>query len=242
MGDCTQADCDDVDLVVCLGGDGTVFGVQRWLTTQPLLAVNSDPQRSIGHVTRLTIDRVAAAIEAWENGSAQEELLPRLQVCIADKADPSCDLKQPFLNDCLFTNQNPAEMTRYKLESPDGEEVHYSSGVWISTAAGSTAAIASAGFGQTFEDHESALLFLVREPFTQRCPTRLIKGAQLPPQHLALTAALPGMQIFDIDGAHSARPVPPDPRRAFQPARIRCALFSAKTLAIRQRPCLNQTR
>ena len=166
VGDCSREDCEKADLVVCVGGDGTVFGVQRWLSSQPLLAVNSDPQRSVGHVTRLTIDRVEAALAAWESGKAHEELLPRLQVCIADKTDPSCDIKQPFLNDCLFTNQNPAEMTRYQLAAPEGEELQYSSGVWISTAAGSTAAIASAGFGQTYEDHESALLFLVREPFT----------------------------------------------------------------------------
>ena len=186
VGDCTKTDCDQVDLVVCVGGDGTVFGVQRWLSNQPLLAVNSDPQRSVGHVTCLTVDAVAATLAAWEADKAQEELLPRLQVCISDKNYPSCGINHPFLNDCLFTNQNPAEMTRYRLENPKGSELQYSSGVWVSTAAGSTAAIASAGFGATYEDHVAALLYLVREPFAQR-NHQLTKGTQLPPQGLKLT-------------------------------------------------------
>ena len=207
VGDCTKEDCDQADLVVCVGGDGTVFGVQRWLTHQPLIAVNSDPARSVGHVTRLTVDAVSATLAAWKLGNAREERMPRLQVCINDTTRPDEEASLPFLNDCLFTNQNPAEMTRYQLVSPDGEELQYSSGIWIATAAGSTAAIASAGFGQTYDDQEAALLFLVREPFKQR-NHQLIKGAQLPPVGLTITAALPGMQIY-LDGAHSARPIPP---------------------------------
>ena len=191
VGDCTKADCDQADLVVCVGGDGTVFGVQRWLTHQPLIAVNSDPARSVGHVTRLTVDAVA---QLWPRG---RWAMPAKNACrgcrFASKTRRTPTRKPAFPSSTTASLpiKTLREMTRYQLVSPDGEEeLQYSSGIWIATAAGSTAAIASAGFGQTYNDQEAALLFLVREPFKQR-NHQLIKGAQLPPVGLTITAALP---------------------------------------------------
>ena len=56
----------------------------------------------------------------------------------------------PILNDILFANLYPAAVTRYKIKYNGRQEVHKSSGVWISTATGSTAAISAAG-GKVYE-------------------------------------------------------------------------------------------
>jgi NAD+ kinase len=119
-----------------------------------------------------------------------------------DKGQP-----RAILNECLFASANPAAMSRYVLINGDQRESQRSSGVWVSTAAGSTAAIRSAG-AEPIEAHRSALLFQVREPFQGRAPMTLLGGQQVPPSGLSLMPAMPGISVF-IDGPHFKRSVPP---------------------------------
>jgi NAD+ kinase len=194
-------DAEGKDLVVTVGGDGTVLTANSLAADIPLLTVNSDPQGSIGMYTRCTADTFAALFEAWLAGKAVEEIIPRLQVRI--------DSGQPWrvLNECLFGAANPAAMTRYVIEAGGERESQRSSGVWVATAAGSTAAIRSAGM-EPVDAHVPALLFQVREPFTGRGPMALLSGRQLPPTGLRLMPAMPGVSLF-VDGPHFHRTVPP---------------------------------
>ncbi|MFW5829584.1 MAG: NAD(+)/NADH kinase [Planctomycetota bacterium] len=194
-------DLAGIDLVVCVGGDGTVLAVAGLLPAVPLLAVNSDPSRSVGHFTRYRDHEMGACLERLRSGAAEVEAIPRLTACVGEQ--PAC---HHILNDALFTNENPAAMTRYRLRIDQQTELQHSSGVWISTGAGSTAAIHSAGL-DPISPHESALLFLVREPYQGRGPLRLLRGRHLPPQTLELTAAATGIRLY-IDGSHSWLPVP----------------------------------
>jgi NAD+ kinase len=194
-------DAEGKDLVVTVGGDGTVLTANSLAADIPLLTVNSDPQGSIGMYARCTAETFAALFEAWLAGRAVEEIIPRLQVRI--------DSGQPWrvLNECLFGAANPAAMTRYVIEAGGERESQRSSGVWVATAAGSTAAIRSAGM-EPVDAHQPALLFQVREPFTGRGPMALLSGRQLPPQGLRLMPAMPGVSLF-VDGPHFHRTVPP---------------------------------
>lgn len=194
-------DAEGKDLVVTVGGDGTVLTANSLDADIPLLTVNSDPGGSIGMYTRCTADNFAALFEAWLAGKAVEEIIPRLQVRI--------DSGQPWrvLNECLFASANPAAMTRYVIDVAGQRESQRSSGVWVSTAAGSTAAIRSAGM-EPVDPHLPALLFQVREPFTGRGPMALLSGRQLPPTGLRLMPAMPGVSLF-VDGPHFHRTVPP---------------------------------
>jgi NAD+ kinase len=196
-------DARGMDLIVTVGGDGTVFTANTLDTAAPYLTVNSDPGNSVGNFTRVQSAGVGAAVEAWRRGRARSETLPRLAVTVSDR-------RWTVLNDCLFSSSNPAAMTRYVLEEPRGREAQRSSGVWIATAAGSTAAIRSAGM-QPMPAHLAALLYKVREPFLRAAgpgpdaavpPERvchLLEGRQTPPAHLRLTAAGPGIALY-IDG------------------------------------------
>jgi NAD+ kinase len=194
-------DLAGIDLVVTVGGDGTVLAVANLVTTTPLLAVNSDPARSVGHYTRWRADSAGAGYQAWRNGSHAIEAIPRLTACVGEQ--PAC---HHILNDCLFTNENPGAITRYVLRCGGREELHHSSGVWVATGAGSTAAIHSAGM-QPCSPHEPVLLFKVREPYHGRGRLHLLEGRCLPPAQLELVAAIPGIRLY-IDGSHSYLPVP----------------------------------
>ena len=195
-------DADQADLIVTVGGDGTVFAVNALHVTRPLITVNSDPSRSVGHFTRCTVDGFRALFAAWRAGGTKIEPIPRLQVSTADGAG----VPHRILNDCLFTSRNPAAITRYVLDSDGTSEPQQSSGVWIATAAGSTAGIRSAGLEPPLAPGQEALLFKVREPFQGRGIARILDGRQLPPRGLALTATMPGIDLY-LDGPHRRVPL-----------------------------------
>ena len=65
----------------------------------------------------------------------------------------------------LFANISPAATTRYTLRLGERKEEQKSSGIWISTAAGSTAAISAAG-GTVFPILDERCQFFIRELYS----------------------------------------------------------------------------
>jgi NAD+ kinase len=193
-------DADAAALVITVGGDGTVFTANTLRTKAPFLTVNSDPTSSIGHFTRARAETFRDLLARWRSRTARLEAVPRLEVRVGDRS-------WRILNDCLLSSHNPAAMTRYLLEVDGRGEQQRSSGVWVATAAGSTAAIHSAG-ADPVEPHLPALLFRVREPFQSQAPATVLAGAQLPPRGLRLTPSIPGVALY-IDGPNITVPLPP---------------------------------
>ena len=70
-------DAEGKDLVITVGGDGTVLTANSLDADIPLLTVNSDPAGSIGMYTRCFADNFAALFDAWLAGTAVEEIIPR---------------------------------------------------------------------------------------------------------------------------------------------------------------------
>jgi NAD+ kinase len=160
------------DLVVSLGGDGTFFAAARYVNNHtPILGINSDPSSSLGLWTCADRDNFQGPLEAALAGRLPAVTLNRMAVVINGKEIP----QRPF-NDVLFAHRNPAAMTRYRLSVNGRLEDQKSSGLWVATAAGSTAAIRSAG-GRRMPVTSRLLQYLVREPYTwpQR-RYRLVRG------------------------------------------------------------------
>ena len=128
------------DLVVIVGGDGTVLDFARLIGSTPVLAVNSSPSTSVGHFCCATADTLESVLDRVFAGRAQPLSLSRIRVTV--DGEPA---HWPALNDVLFAHANPAATSRYLLRIGDVAEVQKSSGIWISTSAGSTGAIRSAG-------------------------------------------------------------------------------------------------
>ena len=159
-------DCKDVKAVITVGGDGTVLEASHNLNDSevPLIGIRSSAM-SVGflcYVTENEIDLLANRLKQDEVNYLSVERLKAKVV----KADGSTFLTPPVLNDFLYTNQNPAETTRYLFEFDGNKEEHKSSGVWISTAAGSTAAISAAG-GEVYPIEYKQFQYVIREPY---CP------------------------------------------------------------------------
>ena len=189
------------DLVLTIGGDGTFLEASHFMEKGLLMGVNSSPDHSVGHFCRATADNFSRRLNDLLHDRLHIRSLSRLQVRIND--DPPLP---PVLNDVLFTNLNPAGTTRYVLKLRNREEEQKSSGLWIATAAGSTAAIHSAG-GRLLPIGSRQFQYVVREPYLargQRC--RLRRGLLQPRQKLQIITVMDDSALY-LDGPHATYPI-----------------------------------
>jgi NAD+ kinase len=187
----------NVDLVIAVGGDGTVLSSAHFLDhgTIPLLGINSDPniskedrivkqkitdeRRSHGALCLCTSQNMEEHLKYVLYGSGQMELRTRIQCTV--KSTFSETRLVPALNDLLLANPSPAAVSRFRMgwlqpvsvshknenspssSSPSSAELNetpygtvsrfggetfdvlnsinvWSSGMWVCTATGSTAA------------------------------------------------------------------------------------------------------
>lgn len=147
------------DLVLSVGGDGTLFAAAGYVRGIPVLGVNSDPHHSLGLWTGADRRSFPAALDLALEGRLPALSLQRMRVEVN-----GVPLEVQAFNDVLFAHRNPAAMTRYRLTVGARTEDQKSSGIWIATAAGSTAAIRSAG-GRRMPLTSRRLQYLVREPY-----------------------------------------------------------------------------
>jgi NAD+ kinase len=184
------------NLVLSVGGDGTFLEVARYAGDLPILGVNSDPERSTAFFCAANRSTIRPHLEALMAGKVGEVRLARIQVTLNDRLLPYY-----ALNDLLVAHANPAAMTSYTLDIGSVREPQRSSGLWIATAAGSTAAIRAAG-GRILPLRSRKLQYLVREPYNgDRCRYRLRRGIIGPETLLAVTSRTRRGRLF-IDGPH----------------------------------------
>mmetsp|Transcript_1804 Transcript_1804/g.4011 ORF Transcript_1804/g.4011 Transcript_1804/m.4011 type:complete len:354 (+) Transcript_1804:132-1193(+) len=201
----------DIDLMVAVGGDGTVLSAAHFLDhgTIPLLGINSDPNVSIEdrQVTKKKRDErkshgalcACTALDIKDSvapilfGEKEDSLSKRTRIRCKVKSTFSETRVVPALNDLLIANPSPGAVSRFRLGwlsklnselDVDGDVSSvpkaagtrfagisydikhglnvWSSGMWISTSTGSTAAMAAAG-GQPMNLDSSDLQFMIRE-------------------------------------------------------------------------------
>jgi NAD+ kinase len=189
------------DLLLSVGGDGTFLEVARHAVDIPVLGVNSDPQHSTAFFCAADRTTIQQRLEALLAGTLREVRLARLQANINGTSLPHY-----ALNDLLVAHANPAAVTSYTLRLGAHSESQKSSGIWIATAAGSTAAIRAAG-GRIMPLRSRKLQFLVREPyFGDGCRYRLLRGLVAPDTPLEVTSKMRRGCLF-MDGPHLRFPL-----------------------------------
>src|SRR4029077_5042421 len=110
------------------------------------------------------------------------------------------------LNDVLLTHSSPGATSRYVLRVGRVEEVQRSSGLWISTAAGSTAGIRGAG-GRVLPLLSDRMQYAVRELYVPpgEKPFRLRAGLAPRGSEIRVVCRMVNGALF-IDGPR--HPVP----------------------------------
>jgi NAD+ kinase len=160
----------------------------------PVLGVNSDPEHSLGLFCGATEADFAQRLRAALAGKLKAVRLARLGVRINGRPVP-----ERALNEVLFSRRDPAAMARYRLAAGGRTEEQRSSGLWISTAAGSTAAIRAAG-GRRMPLTDERLQLVAREPY--RRDGRPYHLERLTTRRPVRVQALTGGAAIWIDGEH----------------------------------------
>lgn len=188
---------EEFDLVISVGGDGTALDISHRITNTPLLAINSDPDSSIGYFCAGTARDFPELLARTLEQTWQPFKLRRFRMRINGEI---CSV--PALNDVLIAHHNPAAVSRYLLTINGNEpEEQKSSGIWISTPAGSTAAIRSAG-GYVLPLDSQRLQYLVREPYPMAGRSyHFLKGIRPLGERFEVISKMAEGRIF-IDGPH----------------------------------------
>lgn len=149
------------DLVITVGGDGTLLRTSHGVGATPILAINSAPSFSVGFFCGAKKDgSIQKTVRAALRGKLPRATLTRMQVSLNGEV-----MHQRVLNDALFCHQSPAATSRYIIDYAGIVEEQKSSGFWIGPAAGSTAAQRSAG-GSVLPLSSKSLQCVVRELYT----------------------------------------------------------------------------
>ncbi|MBF0545241.1 MAG: hypothetical protein HQM08_12455 [Candidatus Riflebacteria bacterium] len=118
-------------LIITLGPDGLVVNTAKYLTMEPILAFNPDPERIDGVLLPF-----ASEIADWCITSALTDSLPIKCVSMA-KAQLNDGQALHGFND-IFIGVKSHVSARYRIEIGKKFENHSSSGIIVSTGAGST--------------------------------------------------------------------------------------------------------
>jgi NAD+ kinase len=190
-----------VDLIVTVGGDGTLlWAAQSVGANAPVLAVNSAPGDSVGFFCSAKRETVGDALSDALKGKSRATQLTRMRVLVDGEV-----VAPHVLNDVLYTHTVPAATTRYTLAYKKQRAQHKSSGLWVATAAGSTAAIYSAG-GKPQPIGSQRLQFRVREPYVFDRKVKLTSGFVAPGETLTVESHIRNGRLY-FDGPRRAHPV-----------------------------------
>lgn len=217
------------DLVVTVGGDGTLLWVSHAVGETPMLGVNSAPQDSVGFLCGTRMGEVYPHLEAIAKGAAPRVKLARMQVGVDDEV-----VHRRVLNDVLFANPHPAHTSRYLVSFRGTLEEQKSSGLWVSTAAGSTAAIRSAG-GRLLSLRSKLLQFVVREPYSaDGNPYATPRGLVHAGEKLEVLNKMRECRLY-IDGPRLSHPVELGQRVSFSSSDEPLTLMGVSPRAVSER-------
>ena len=197
------------DLIITLGQDGLVANTAKYVGRQPIIAVNPDPERFDGILLPFLPTQVTRAVE--------KVIEQRCRIRAVTLAEAKLNDGQRLLafND-LFLGAQTHVSARYRVRWNKLEEPQSSSGVLVSTGAGSTgwmssvfnmtAGVAALVGGPRMKSmrldwEDRRLLFVVREPFVSRhSQANVVAGIVEPQQVLELESLMPSGGVIFSDG------------------------------------------
>ncbi|MGC4119108.1 MAG: NAD+ kinase [Myxococcales bacterium] len=200
------------DLVVAVGQDGLVANVAKYVGAQPIVAVNPDPERFDGVLLPFRTPDAKAAVQRVLEGKA------RLRQITLAEARLSDGQRLLGFND-LYIGASTHVSARYRIGTGKLQEAQSSSGVLVSTGAGSTgwlssvfnmaASLAAFTGGKSGQPMKLAwedprLVFVVREPFASRhSRIGLAAGVIKPGESLVLESQMPSGGVIFSDGVEA---------------------------------------
>jgi len=200
---------NEKQLAIVIGQDGLVANAAKYVNGIPIVAVNPDEDRYDGVLLPFNPDNFIIAVE---NVIKNKSHLRSVSFAEARLNDGQRLLA---FND-LFIGASTHVSARYKISFQSKIEEHSSSGIIVSTQAGSTGWLSSI-FNMSFGMHkfiendnskkkypklkENQLLFAVREPFaSKKTQTNIQAGIVTGQTHLVIESLMPNNGVIFSDG------------------------------------------
>jgi len=200
------------DAVVTLGQDGLVANTAKYAAGQPIIGVNPDPERFDGVLLPFLPEQVDAALERVLHGRHRVRAVTLAEARLGDGQ------RLLAFND-LFVGAQSHVSARYMIQRGATREAQSSSGVLVSTGAGSTGWISSvfnmaagvtslgggkAGNALRLRWDDRRLLFAVREPFVSRHSTAtVVAGVLDADESMIMESTMPTGGVIFSDGIES---------------------------------------
>lgn len=197
------------DIVVTLGQDGLVANTAKYVGGQPIVAVNPEPGRFDGILLPFLPAQARGAVAQVMESQAKVRAITLAEATLSDGQ------RLLAFND-LFLGARSHVSALYRIACGDKSEIQSSSGVLVSTGAGSTGWMSSVfnmasgvarfcggtpvkGIRLTWEDRR--LLYVVREPFVSRhSQAGIVAGMLQADQELVLESLMPSGGAVFSDG------------------------------------------
>lgn len=191
-------DASGAELIVTVGGDGTLLSASHSISGVPVLGVNSAPRYSVGFFCAAKPRTLGRMLGQALEGALSHVDLSRMQVSIGGQVRA-----KRVLNEALFCHKEPAATSSYVLKLGRKREEQKSSGIWIGPSAGSTAALLSAG-AKVLPLTSNDLQYIVREPYVGDGRRYLLTYGKLAPkQELVAVSKMDEAEVY-IDGPYRA--------------------------------------
>ncbi|MBS1992386.1 MAG: NAD(+)/NADH kinase [Cyanobacteria bacterium SZAS LIN-3] len=202
------------DLIVTLGQDGLVANTAKYVMGQPIIAVNPDKDRFDGILLPYAPQQLKRALDKTMARQARMLAVSMAEARLADGQ------RLLAFND-LFIGASTHISARYKIDYAGRQESQSSSGIIVSTGAGSTGWLSSI-FNETcglvsflggapprpvtMSWEEERLLFVVREPFVSRhSRASIVVGGLTTGSSLDLESQMPSGGVIFSDGIEMDR-------------------------------------
>lgn len=197
------------DLIVVLGQDGLVANTAKYVNGQPIAAFNPNPAAYDGVLLPFKVNEATQVFKAVQEGKTQ-----RKQITMAEAVFNDGQRLLAF-ND-FFIGPKTHVSARYKIKYLGVQEVQSSSGVLVSTGAGSTGWMSSVfnmaegifnyhdqpydDFQKTMNWETKELMFVVREPFLSKTTGASICFGKIGNDPLELESLMPEGGVVFSDG------------------------------------------
>jgi NAD kinase len=197
------------DIVVTLGQDGLVANTAKYVGAQPIVAVNPEPARFDGVLLPFLPAQARAAVAQVIEEQAKIREITLAEVRLDDGQ------RLLAFND-FFVGARSHISAMYQIKIGNKSEVQSSSGVLVSTGAGSTGWVSSvfnmatgisrfcggppvAPVRMPWED--GRLLFIVREPFaSHHSQAGIVAGILQSGEEISIESRMPSYGVIFSDG------------------------------------------
>jgi hypothetical protein len=203
---------NDKNLVIVIGQDGLVANTAKYVNGIPIVAVNPDPSRYDGVLLPFHAHNFAHAVDRVLQGNYNVREVPLAEAKLNDGQ------RLLAFND-LFIGVSSHVSARYRITYAKRSEDHSSSGIIVSTKAGSTGWLSSVFNmnnamnrycdGEQFSFHpntmrDEQLMFVVREPFvSKRSQAGITVGTLNDTETLNIESYMPQNGVIFSDGIES---------------------------------------